>query len=386
VIIGAQVAAAFCLLVGAALVIRTAWHLGQVDLGFDARNVLSANITLHEGSVPTLAGRRAFFQTLIDRLAEMPEIERAGLTGWLPFRIGPSVTVEGEGRPDSAVSAALQGVDAGYFQALGIRVREGRALATEDREGRPRVAVIGRSLARTVWPGESALGRQFRIRFSPEPGRGFGPYTVVGVADDVLQSTMQLSPPQLFVAFYQQPLAANAFLQLKTIGPPLDAAPAVARVVREMNPELALGSVNSLAAIVEAEAMRPRLLARALALFAALAVGIAVVGLYAVSAWIAQRRQREAALRIALGAKPVSVAGALAARPVMAVAVGLLVGWLAAAPLAALVASELRGVSAADLPTRVMVAVALAAISGSALFVPAWRAARGNLAAILRAE
>ena len=385
VIVSGQVAVAFCLLVGAALMIRTAWHLGHVDLGFEPRGVLSANITLHEGTYRSLNERREFFRTLLERLEQLPEVTRAGVTGWLPFRVGPPVMVQAEDATEP-VTAAMQGVDAGYFDALRLRLREGRLLNADDRDGRERAAVIGQSLARAIWANESPVGRKFRIRFSPEPGRGFGPYTVVGVVDDALQSVMNPTPPQLYVAFHQQPLATNGFLQLRTLGPPLEAAPAVARVVRGLNPELALGSVNSLDALVEAEGVRPRLLARALAAFAALAIAIAVIGLYAVSAWIAHLRRREAALRVALGANRASVAALLARRGAIAVSAGLVVGWIAAAPLAATLASEIRGVAASDLPTRLVVLVLLAGTSLVALLGPAWKASTGSMAALLREE
>jgi putative ABC transport system permease protein len=384
-IVSAQVAVAFCLLVGATLMIRTAWHLGNADLGFEPHGVLSANLTLPERTYRSLDERREFFRTLTARLEQLPEISDAGLTGWLPFRIGPAVTIEVEGEVAASPPASLQGVNPEYFSALQMRLLEGRWLNADDRAGRENAAVISASLAR-AWGPASPLGRKFRIKFSQETGRGFGPYTVVGVADEVMQSVMNATPPQLYLAFYQQPLATNAFLQLKTRAAPMDAAATVARVVRDLNPELALGSVNTLDAIVQAEGLRPRLLARALAWFALLAMAIAAIGLYAVSAWIAQLRRREAALRVALGAGRASVATLLARRGLVAIGGGLIAGWIAAVPLSAAIASELRGVSAADASTRVLVGVMLAVLSAVALFGPAWRASRGNLAALLRNE
>ena len=279
----------------------------------------------------------------------------------------------------------MEGVDAGYFTALRMRLREGRFLTDDDRAGRTAAAVISGSLARQLWGDATAVGRTFRIKFSPEPGRGFGPYAVVGVTDDVRQSVMSLSPSHVYLAFDQQPLAGNAFLHLRTRGgDPLDAAPAIARIVRDMNPNLALGSVRSLAAIVDQDGLRPRLLARALAAFATLAMVIATIGLYAVSAWIAGLRQREAALRVALGASRASVTALLVRAGVTAVAGGVVLGWIAAWPLAATIASEVRGVAANDLATRLTAAALLVMISIAALLIPAWRASTANLAGLLR--
>jgi putative ABC transport system permease protein len=385
VIVAVQVAVAFCLLVGASLMIRTAWHLGHVDLGFEPRNVLSANMTLPDTLYRRLEDRREFFRTLTARLAQLPEVEHSGLTGWLPFRIGPMITIFPEGPAVVPTTAAtLQGVDAGYFTALQVRLREGRLITDDDRSGRDNAAVISYSLARALWNDESPIGRTFRIKFSPEPGRGFGPYTIVGVVDDVLQSFMRPTPPQLYTAFYQQPLAFNAFLQIKTRVDPASLIASVERVAREMNPDLPLGSISTLDAIVDAEGLRPRLLARALAAFAGLAIVIAMIGLYAVSDWIAQLRQREAALRVALGADRAAVAALLAKRGLIAVAAGLVLGWIATMPLMVVIASEIKGVAASDLSTRIAVAMILLALSVMAMFAPAWRASAANLAGLLR--
>ena len=134
-IVAAQIAVAFTLLVGAGLMMRTAWHLGHLDLGFNPAGVLSANLTLHEGTYRSLDDRRDFFRTLTARLMELPEIETAGLTGWLPFRVGPSVTVELEGATTPAPVASMQGVSPEYFDALQMQLREGRFLTADDRAG-----------------------------------------------------------------------------------------------------------------------------------------------------------------------------------------------------------------------------------------------------------
>jgi predicted permease len=384
-IVSGQITVAFALFVGAALMMKTALHLGALDLGFEPRGVLSASVTLPDSTYRSLDRQLEFYRALVERLDRLPDVTHAGVTGWLPFRVGPAVIVQPEGSPDT-VAAAMQGVDAGYLGALQLRLREGRWIAAEDDAARGRVAVIGQSLSRALWAGKSPLGRQLRIRFSPAPGRGFGPYTVIGVVDDVRQSVMSETPPQLYLSFQQQPVVMNGFLQLRTMGRPLEAAPAVARVVRDMDPELALGSVNSLENLVEADGMRPRQLARALAAFAALAIVIAVIGLHAVSAWIAHLRQREAALRVALGASRSSVAALLARRGAIAIGMGLVLGWMASTLLASTLAAEMRGVAAGDLPTRVAVALVLLLISLAALFGPAWRVSAANLTALLRME
>jgi ABC-type lipoprotein release transport system permease subunit len=150
------------------------------------------------------------------------------------------------------------------------------------------------------------------------------------------------------------------------------------------DPTLSLNAAVPLDALVYESSVRPEFLARALTLLALAAVAVAVAGLYAVSSCLAQQRQREAALRLALGAPPASIVFLLARAGTTAVAIGLIAGWIAAAPLTSMLASELHGVSAADLSTRVIVAALLAASAAISLAYPARRAATWDPSRLLR--
>jgi predicted permease len=387
-IVGAQVGVAFCLLVVAVLMGRTAWHLGRIDLGFNPANVLSANVTLHESAYRSLTRRQSLFTRLLEDIEQRPGVAHAGLTSWIPFRVGPTFAIEPEDKRFAATKASIQGVTPGYFAALEIPLRHGRFISADDGPNRERVAVVSESLAKAVWPSEAAVGQTFRLRFSAVATArpGFGPYRVVGVAADALRSLVEPTPPQVYLAFAQEPLAMNAFLQVKTTRAPLESAPAVAKVLAALDPDVPLASVNTLDALIAAQGVRPRFLAQLLAGFAALALVVAVVGLYAVSAWIAARRRREAALRIALGANRRGVALLLARRGLVAVIGGLGAGWMAARPLTLLMAAELHGVSANDIGSRLAVAAALAVISIVAFCGPAWHASTGDLNRLLRVD
>lgn len=387
-IAGAQVAVAFCLLLAAALMIRTSWHLSQIDLGFEPRGVFSANVAIHESAYRSVDQRQQFYAALIDRLQRMPGVAHVGLTDWLPFRVGPAFGIEPDGQPGLSMSGSIQGVSPGYFDALQMRVLDGRTFTDADRARSLRVAVVSRDAARALWRDANPIGRTFRIRFSAaDPGRpGFGPFTVVGIVDDSLRSLTAATPPQIYLPFAQQPLATNAFLHLKTSRAPLSLAPEVARAVAEADPSLAIAQVTSLDALVAEEGVRPRLLARVLTALALVGSLIAAIGLYAVSVWMAQQRQREAALRVALGAARGAVTWLLVRRAGMVVFGGLAIGWWLAAPLSRLMAGELHGIAAHDLPTRLAVAALLATISSAALVRPAWSASSANLADLLRRE
>ena len=387
-IVGTQIGVAFCLLVAAVLMVRTAWHLGRIDLGFNPTNVLSANVTLHESAYRSLALRQSLFKRLLEEIEHLPGVTQAGLTGWIPFRVGPAFAIEPDDKRFSATKASIQGVTPGYFPALEIPLRDGRFISADDGPDRERVAVVSEALAKAVWQAEPAIGQTFRLRFSAVPtGRpGFGPYRVIGVVGDNLRSLIEPTPPQVYLAFAQEPLAMNAFLQVRTVRAPLEMAPAVSKVLSGLDPNVPLAAVNSLEALVGAEGVRPRFLARLLAGFAGLALVVSIVGLYAVSAWIAGQRQREAALRVALGADQRAVALLLARRGLVAVVGGLVAGWLAARPLTLLMAAEFHGVSAGDVGSRLTVAIALVIVSTIALWGPAWRASTRELSGLLRTE
>jgi putative ABC transport system permease protein len=387
-IVGTQIGVAFCLLVAAVLMVRTAWHLGRIDLGFNPTNVLSANVTLHESAYRSLALRQSLFKRLLEEIEHLPGVSQVGLTGWIPFRVGPAFAIEPDDKRFSATKASIQGVTPGYFPALEMPLRAGRFISADDGPDRERVAVVSEALAKAVWQAEPAIGQTFRLRFSAVPtGRpGFGPYRVIGVVGDNLRSLIEPTPPQVYLAFAQEPLAMNAFLQIRTVHAPLEMAPAMSRVLSGLDPNVPLAAVNSLEALVGAEGVRPRFLARVLAGFAGLALVVSIVGLYAVSAWIAGQRQREAALRVALGADQRAVALLLARRGLLAVVGGLGAGWLAARPLTLLMAAEFHGVSAGDVGSRLTVATALAIVSTIALWGPAWRASTRDLSGLLRTE
>ncbi len=387
-IVGTQIGVAFCLLVAAVLMVRTAWHLGRIDLGFNPTNVLSANVTLHESAYRSLALRQSLFKRLLEEIEHLPGVTQAGLTGWIPFRVGPAFAIEPDDKRFSATKASIQGVTPGYFSALEIPLRDGRFISPDDGPDRERVAVVSEALAKAVWQAEPAIGQTFRLRFSVVPtGRpGFGPYRVIGVVGDNLRSLIEPTPPQVYLAFAQEPLAMNAFLQVRTVRAPLEMAPAVSKVLSGLDPNVPLAAVNSLEALVGAEGVRPRFIARLLAGFAGLALVVSIVGLYGVSAWIAGQRQREAALRVALGADQRAVALLLARRGLVAVMGGLGAGWLAARPLTLLMAAEFHSVSAGDVGSRLTVAIALVIVSTIALWGPAWRASTRELSGLLRTE
>jgi ABC-type antimicrobial peptide transport system permease subunit len=209
--------------------------------------------------------------------------------------------------------------------------------------------------------------------------------TVVGVAGDVTRSLTEAPIPEIYVPLAQSP---SGFLTLQLRAHAgvsgLDVLPDAARAVLALDPELPLVAPALLEAVVAREGVRPRFLATVLAAFAALAAVVALIGVYAISAWVARQRRREAAVRLALGATPGSVVRALTQRGTMAVGVGLGAGWIGSIGLARLLADELTGVDAADPWIRAGTAVVLFCTCVLAIVWPARQVAVIDPASVFR--
>jgi putative ABC transport system permease protein len=392
-IVGAQVAATFALLAGAGLAVRSAWHLGRIDVGFDPDNVISASLALHQRSYMAVGDRQRLVAGVVDAIGRLPDVEAVGLVAGWPFGWSEGEIVQPSGGParQPPARAVPYSVNADYFPALRLRLVEGRALARADASGAVQAAVISETLARALWPGRSAIGRELRFapaadQPAPHGAAAAAPaLTVVGVVADVSRSLVEPRVPEVYTSLERSP-GLFLFLQVRTRGGGLDLVPALERQVSAIDANLALADVSMLAERVEAEGVRPRFVAAVLASFAALAAGVALVGVYAVSAWIARQRQREAALRLVLGSTPAAVTRLFVGRGSLVVGLGLALGWAGSLWIGRLLAASLHGVGAGDIVTRAAVASGVGLTCLAAVWWPARRATRLDPAQVLRQE
>jgi putative ABC transport system permease protein len=380
-----QVAVTFALLTGAALTARSAWHLSRTDVGFDAGGVLSGSLVLHERTYHSPDLRRQFLRRLQDRLEMVPGVEAAGAIDWYPFGLGPTLRAAPAGAAVDPVDVMVHAVNPAYFEALRLGPLDGRLIDRRDVAGAARVAVIDRALADAIWSGGSPVGRQVALAFGGDGHRATPPrlLTVVGVVGTARRSLIDPTPPQIYVPLDQSP-SAFLYLQVRTAPGAVDPVAAIERAILAEDPDLPWSDVQSLSTLVAAEGVRPRFLAGVLASLSVLTGAVAVMGVYGVGAWMARQRQREAAVRVALGAPVPSVTRLLAARGAIAVAAGLPLGWWLSEPTARLLAHELHGIGADDLPTRLVIAAGLTAVCLVAVWRPARRAASALPADILR--
>jgi putative ABC transport system permease protein len=281
----------------------------------------------------------------------------------------------------------LEPISTGYFQTLGIPILDGRDIGAGDRDGRPGVAVVGRSFARRFWPAGSVgdvLGK--RLRF-PLPGSAYSQqwFTVVGIVGDAKYRGLRNDRLDLYISDAQGPYPAHQFV-VRTDGDPAALVGAIRGEVRAIDRDLPIDDVTVLGDAVEEELANPRFTARVFAAFAFTALGLAALGLGTLISWQVRQRTREIGIRIALGATPARVTRLVMTDSSVIVCVGIVIGLGIAAATTAVLRTLLFNVSPAD-PVILIGAVATAAFIGLAsAYFPARRASRVDPLIAVRSE
>jgi predicted permease len=298
---------------------------------------------------------------------------------------GPTDTLAIEGEtapppPQAAPWATRTVVSSSYFATLGVPILKGRALGAQDSPGAETVVVVNEALARKHFPGREPVGRRLRLGPPEAPWR-----TIVGVARNVLNSDPGQPPvPQVYLPFAQQPARELVFLiRTGSLDPVVAAA---RREVARLDPQLPLYDVKTMdRALFEALASN-RVITGLFAVFAAVALGLATVGLYGLISYSVAQRTREIGVRVALGARRADILRLVLGQGLRLAAGGLALGLVVGLGLSRVMASALVGVSATDPLTFTVVPAVLALVAVVATTLPARRAARTDPAVVLRAE
>jgi putative ABC transport system permease protein len=399
----AEVALSLLLLIGSGLMLKSLHRLSSVPLGFDARNVLTAQLSLPaekyiDHRLAQLFDRAAnvrmtaFYDAVTAGVRAVPGVRAAGFVSTLPLRgetWGKSVTFYDRPLPANVrdlppFQYRLVAGDA--FAALSIPILKGRAFTDSDTLSALPVAIVSREFARQYWSGQDPIGKLISVNPPNElvpkgtlpPGYpGPEKFTVVGVADDVRYGGLGRTPlPAVYVPYAQGSEGATTmYLVARTERDPLTIIAAVREHVRRVDPDQPIANVTTMESQMARSVAGPRVEVALLGTFGGVAVLLAAVGLYGVLSYGVSRRRREIGVRLAIGATRGRVIGMVLAESLRLVGIGLACGLVAALALTRVLRSLLFEVSATDPGVFVALAGFLAAVSLVASLLPARRAA-----------
>lgn len=378
-----QVALAVVLLSGAGLLIHSLLKLTAVDPGFDVQNVMAMRIVIPESRYPEGGERAAFLERLLEETRALPSVLAAGASDSPPFqfeqRSRSSFLAEDqpEPPPDQRFKAYEQYITPGYLASIGLPPR-GRDVTPGDGEGSPGVILVNEALAERIWPGEDARGK--RITFN-------GSREVIGVVPSARRTGLDSAPePEMYLPYAQWPYNEAMFIVVRTAAAPSSIITGFRSRLAALDPGVALGTTATMEQLVSETLAAPRSRSLLLGLFAALAVVLALLGVYGVLSYSVNRRTREFGIRLALGATPAAVQRLVLVRGLVLASAGVAIGLVAALGLAQVLRSFLFEVSASDPFTFVLVAALFLACAALACSLPARRATRTDAIITLRSD
>jgi putative ABC transport system permease protein len=386
-LVATEVALALLLVVGAGLMVRSFWLLRDVDPGFQVEGTLAVQLTVPSTRYAERDQVLAFYDQLTEALEGRPGIERAGTVGHLPLA-GQSWSsqFQAEGWPPDRVGFEIvhRRADPGYFEALGIPLVRGRMFDSSDGPEAPLVVVVNETFAREHFPGEDPLGQ--KIAYDRAATAESTWYEIVGIVGDQHQN----SPGQPVVAEVfenrDQDWGRFSWIVMRTSMEPMSVVPVFRSVLREMDPLIPVASVRPLEEVWRTSMAREEFILTLLGIFGAVALVLAAVGVYGVTAQAARKRTQEIGIRMALGAAAPDVLSMLLRQALRVVGLGLAVGLVATLLTTRVLTTLLFGVAPTDPGTLAAVVVLLGGVALLACYVPALRATRVDPVRSLRAE
>jgi putative ABC transport system permease protein len=379
-----EVALGFVLVVAAGLLVNTAIRLGRVDLGIESRGAVSFRITLPSARYSTPEQAAAFFATLVRELEALPAVTAAGLATRDPLSGGTNGDFTTSNDVARAQLLEMRGVNPAWFAATGQRLIGGRTLEERDALPGATAIVVNATLARELFPDGDALGREIRATWRE------GAWTIVGIVSDVRDFGPTETPrATLYFPFGGDVMTSSSMSVLvRTVGDDAAAVlPAIRERIRALDPDLPLTSVATLETLAARTLGRERRASLALiGAFAALSLLLALLGLYAVIAFVVEERRREVGVRMALGATRNGILRMVCARGLRLAGLGIVLGFLGTLIAGRLITHLLWNVRPVDPLTLSATALlfAIVALAGSAL--PARRAASFDVTDVLRHE
>jgi putative ABC transport system permease protein len=384
-----EFALALMLLIGAGLMIRSFQSLQQVNPGFDSKNILTFQINLPRNKYRDPVQGAAFQQQFMQQVESLPGVEAASLSMALPpnllvmtnpFALESNPPAPGEAQP--LAEHILVSPD--YFKTLGIKLLSGRVFTDADKQGAPSVIIINKTMAETYFPNQDPVGKRLQTGdYNPQ----FPFDTIIGVVDDVkYQGLREERKPTMYWPYLQNTWWRSMYVAVRTQNDPLNSVAAVRSEIRSIDKDLPLSNIKTMEQLMADSVTEPKAITTLFAMFGAVALILASIGIYGVMSYSVTQRTREIGIRMALGAPTGKVLQMIIRQGMTLAIIGVSLGLLAALALTRLMADLLFGVSARDVATFVAVSVILAGVALVASLVPARRATKVDPMVALRYE
>jgi predicted permease len=399
-----QIALSTILLSGAGLLARSFWNLASVDPGFLVDGVLTMSVSMSPAKYPDSARLAAYTDAVVRRLERIPGVFAASSTTALPSQfpidfpvapVGGSDHVAGAGRAEP-LDAWYRAVDPHYFSVMGVPLREGRVLTDSDSASAAPVVVINQALARAAFPNRDALGQALVIGggFLTD-ARDLRARMVVGIVGDTREQGLRFAPTfTTYVPVSQSPepitrlVVEKIPLQwvVRTDREPTDVVAAIRQAVLSVDSTQPPADFARMSDVLAGSISSNRFNMLMLTVFSGLALVLAAIGVYGLTAYAVAQRTREIGIRVSLGARPAQVVHEILAQGLRLCLAGTALGLAGAFFLARFLRSLLFGISASDGPTILVVVVTMTAVVVAATYVPAMRASRIDPMVALRQE
>ncbi len=384
VLVVSEIAFACVLIVGAGLLARSFVNVLEVKLGFQPERAAALRID-PSASYSSLAQRIDYYNQVLDRVRSLPGITAAGLTDVLPLVGDRSWQIAAKGKlyPQGHYPQGfIRVISDGYLRAMGIPLRSGRGFTEHDAQSSEPVAVVNETLARTLWPGQNAIGQLVMGEGSQSAAR-----RVVGVVGDVRHRSLEQTPGgELYFPIRQTNNYAFVYLVVRTALPPAALASSIRVALAPIAPEVAGSEFRTVEGLVDQAVSPRRFVVVLLAGFSAFALILAALGIYAVISYSVEQRTGEMAIRMALGAPPRDLQAQIILQTLRLAGLGMLVGSAASLVLARTLGSLLFGVTFTDPLTfggMLMILTGVAILAG---YLPSLRVSRMDPMTALRAN
>jgi predicted permease len=382
-LVAGQVALSLSLLVGAGLLTRSLWLMASAPLGFDTTDALSFSVQLSGQRYNTAEAHIAFRDEMSQRLAALPGVTGVAIMSFVPTRVDNSngVTVVGADRaPDDAVPFILtSNVSESFFETLGIPVIAGRSFTSADNLDTPSVAMVSETMARRFWPEGDAVGARIRVGPNPEAD----PIEVIGIVRDVRTDVTKTEPEPMLYTPLRQGWWGTTYV-VRAVGDPLRLVSDIRRELTAYDATVPMANVTTLSDVIDEGLAGQRLPMMLMLSFAALALLLACIGIYALFANMAAARETEFGVRMALGASRSAVAGLVLRQGALWMGIGLAGGALGVYAVSRALRTLIFGIAPLDWPSIIAAVGALLIAATVALAIPVWRATRADPLSAMR--